>query len=89
MPIAAFYNFIMVPVLCWAAEYVQFIETLRTVALQAPLSMGILQAKILEWVAMPSSRGPSQPKNQTGVSCIIGRFFTFWATRKAQEYWNR
>ena len=30
--------------------------TLLTVALQAPLSMGILQARILEWVAMPSSR---------------------------------
>ena len=42
---------------------------------QAPLSMGILQARILEWVAMPSSRGSSQPRDQTHVSCIAGRFF--------------
>ena len=34
-----------------------------TVALQAPLSMGILQARILEWIAMPSSRGSSQPRD--------------------------
>ena len=47
-----------------------------TVALQAPLAMGILQARILEWVAMPSSRGASRPQDQTQVSCIAGRFFT-------------
>ena len=35
---------------------------------------GISQAKILEWVAMPCSRGPSQPRDQTQVSCIAGRF---------------
>ena len=40
---------------------VQLFVTPWTVAHQAPLSMGILQAKILEWVAMPSSRGSSQP----------------------------
>ena len=34
-----------------------------TVALQAPLSMGVLQARILEWVAMPSSKGSSQPRD--------------------------
>ena len=37
---------------------------------------GILQARILEWVAMPSSRGSSQPRNRIQVSCIAGRFFT-------------
>jgi len=37
---------------------------------------GILQARILEWVAIPFSRGSSQPRNQTWVSCIAGRFFT-------------
>ena len=46
------------------------------VAHQAPLPMGILQARILEWVVMPSSRGSSQPRDRTGVSCIAGRFFT-------------
>ena len=45
--------------------------------------MGILQAQILEWVAMPSSRGSSQPRDRTQVSHIAGRFFTIWATREA------
>ena len=45
--------------------------------------LGILQARILEWFAMPSFRGSSQPRYQTQVSCIIGRFFTLWATREA------
>ena len=49
---------------------------------------GILQAIILEWVAMPSSRGSSQPRDQTQVSLIEGRFFTIWTTREAQEYWS-
>ena len=39
--------------------------------------------RILEWVAYPFSRGSSQPRNRTGVSCIAGRFFTNWAIRKA------
>ena len=46
------------------------------VAHQAPLSMGIIQARILEWVAMLSSRQSSQPRDQTGVSCIAGGCFT-------------
>ena len=37
---------------------------------------GILQARILERVAIPFSRGSSPPRNQTWVSCIAGRFFT-------------
>ena len=40
--------------------------------------------RILEWVAYPFSRGYSQPRNQTGVSCIASRFFTSWATREVQ-----
>ena len=39
----------------------------------------ILQARILEGVAFPFSRESSQPMDQTCVSCIAGRFFTFWA----------
>ena len=39
--------------------------------------------RILEWVAYPFSRGSSQPRNQTGVSCIASRSFTSWATREA------
>ena len=45
--------------------------------------MEIVQARILEWVAMPSSRGSSQPKHRTQVSCIAGGFFSSWATREA------
>ena len=37
---------------------------------------GILQARILEWVAFPFSMGSSQPRDQSQVSCIAGRFFT-------------
>ena len=44
---------------------------------------GSLQARILEWVAFPFSRGSSQPKDRTQVSHIAGRFFTSWATREA------
>ena len=44
---------------------------------------GILQARILEWVAMPSSRGSSQSRGQTQVSRITGRFLTIWTTREA------
>ena len=43
---------------------------------------GILLARILEWVAIPFSRGFSQPRDRTQVSCIADRFFIFWATRK-------
>ena len=49
---------------------------------------GILQARILEWVAIPISGVSSQPRDQTQVSRIAGRFFTSWATREAQEYWS-
>ena len=42
---------------------------------------GILQAWILEWAAIPFSRGSSRPRDQTQVSCIAGRFFIVWATR--------
>ena len=54
-----------------------------TVAAQAPLSMGILQARILEWVAMSFSRDSSWPRKQIRVSCIAGRFLTSWATIEA------
>ena len=39
---------------------------------------GILQARILEWVAISFSRGSSQPRNRTQVSSIAGRFLTNW-----------
>ena len=49
---------------------------------------GSLQAGILEWVAMPSSRGFSQPRDETQVSLSAGELFTIWTTREAQEYWS-
>ena len=44
---------------------------------------GILQARILEWVAISFSRGSSQPRDQTQVSHIVNGFFTSWTTREA------
>ena len=44
---------------------------------------GILQARILEWIVVPFSRGSSQPRDQIQVSLIVGRFFTSWATRES------
>ena len=49
---------------------------------------GILQVRILGWVAFPFSRGSSQPRDHTQISCIAGRFFTSWATRETQEHWS-
>ena len=44
---------------------------------------GILQARILEWLAMPSFRGSSGPRDPTHISCIAGGFFTHWVTWEA------
>ena len=46
---------------------------------------GILQARILEWVDFPFSRGSSQPRDGTQVSHIAGRFFTSWAIKEAHR----
>ena len=47
---------------------------------------GNLQARILERVAFPLSRGSSQARDQTQVPHIVGRFFTSWTFKEAQEY---
>ena len=71
---------------CFAAQSVMSNSVIPwTVAHQAPLSMEILQARILEWVAVPSSRGSSQPRDWTQVSCIAGRFFTSEPPRKPKN----
>ena len=57
-----------------------------TRARQASLSMGFFQARILEWVIVPSSSGSSWSRYQTHVSCVSGtasRFFTRWAIGEA------
>ena len=49
---------------------------------------GILQARILEWVAISFSRGSSRPRDRTQVSHIAGRHFNFSSTREALKYKN-
>ena len=51
-------------------------------SLPGSLVYGISQARILEWVAISFSRGSSQPRNQTRVSCLAGRVFTTEPPRK-------
>ena len=50
--------------------------TPSTLAYQAPLSMGILQARLLEWMATPSFRASSRPRDGTQVFRIAGKFFS-------------
>ena len=63
---------------------VRLLVTPWTVAHQAPLSIEILHAGVLEWVAMPSSRESSLSKDRTQVSHIAGGFCTIWATREGK-----
>ena len=73
---------------CWAANSLQSCLTLCDPMDCSPPGSsvhGIPQARILEWVAVPSSRGSSVPRDQTHVSCsscIVGRFFTAKPPRK-------
>ena len=45
---------------------------------------GVFQVRILEWIAISFSRGSSQPRNWTQVSCIAGRFSTYWTMREGR-----
>ena len=51
--------------------------------------LGILQTRILEWVDISFSRGSSQPRDQTLVSCITGTFFTIWPPGRNVSQCNR
>ena len=66
-------------------SHVRLFATLWTVTCLGFSVHGILQARILEWVAMPSSRGSSQARNRTPISCLKGRFFTHWAAAAAAK----
>ena len=75
---------------CWlcCAQSPVMPDSLRPMDCSPPGSSvyGILQARILEWVAMPSTRGSSQSRNRThisSISCIAGSFFTHQATWEA------
>ena len=64
-------------------NHVQLFATLWTVACQSPLSMGFFQGRILEWVAISSSRGSSPPTDWTHIFCI-GRWVLYhWAAWEA------
>ena len=65
---------------CVCVCHIWLFATLRTVAHQATSTHGILQARILEWVAISFSRGTSQPRDPTRVSRITGRCFTVSVT---------
>ena len=61
------------PTLCESMDCSQLVSSV----------LGILQARILEWVAIHFSRRSSQPRDRTQVSSTAGRFSTFWVTREA------
>ena len=67
---------------CLVSEFCSTPCNPMAVAHQAPLSKGKLQARILQWVAMPSSRGSSHLTDWTQVSRTTGRLFTVWVTRE-------
>ena len=74
------------PVMSWRREVSQFCPTLwdpMDCSLPDSSLHGILQARVLEWVAISFSRESSQPRHWTRVSCIPGRRFNLWATREA------
>ena len=60
-----------------------YLTLCNPMAHQTLLSMEFSRQRILELVTIPFSRGPSQPRDQTWVSHITGRFFTIWATNEA------
>ena len=71
----------------WVSEWVKVTQSRPTLRDPKVYAVnGNLQARKLEWVAFPISRGSFQPRNQTQVSHIAGGFFTSWATREAQDY---
>ena len=81
---------------CWIQSFriisLSEMEVIQScLTLSGPLDYtvhGILQARILEWVAFTFSWGSSQPRDRTEVSHIAGRFFSSWPTREAQQYWS-
>ena len=75
----AFYIYINI----YKMKVTQSCQTLWSRGLYSPWNS---QARILECVASPFSRGSSQPRDWTQVSCIAGGFFTSWATKETKEY---
>ena len=70
-------SFFISLVVVWSLSLVQLLyDPTDCIACQAPLSMAFPQARILEWIAIPFSRGSSQHRDQTPISHIAGGFFT-------------
>ena len=67
---------------CFSHQVVSYSCNLMDCSPNASSVHGILQARILEWVAISFSRVSSWPRKWTRVSCIAGRSFTDWATRE-------
>ena len=93
-----YYSFSVLPAfpitVKWTLSIQLLSQNLKVKAVQLCLTLynpmdcivrGILQARILVWVAFPFSTGSSQPGDLTQVSCIAGRFFTSWATGKSKN----
>ena len=73
----------------WVSEVAQSCPTLcnpMDCSLPGSSLHGILQARVLEWVAISFSRGSSWPRDWTQVSRIPGKRFNLWATREAHQY---
>ena len=73
---------------CKSFSWVWLFATPWTIAHQAPLSMRFSRQEHWKGLPLLPQEGSSQPRDQTQVSCIAGRFFTIWATRKAQHMPN-
>ena len=70
-------------VLCWVAQSFLILWDRMDCSPRGSSVPGILQARMLDWVVICSSRGSSQLRDRTQVSRIAGVFFTCWATRGA------
>jgi len=70
-------------------NHVQLFVTPMDCSLPGSSLHGILQARVLEWVAISFSRGFSRPRDRTRVSRIPGRRFNLWATREALALYSR
>ena len=86
-------RYVLKVILCYEVMFrvkvkVTSLSRVRLFATPWTIQSIILQARILEWVTFPFSKGSSQPGDWTQVSCIAGGFFTSWATRAPQEYWS-
>ena len=80
------YTFVVILCVCPAKSFQLCPTVCKPMDCSSPGSSahGTLQARILEWVAIPFSSGSSWPRDQIRVSCIGGRLLTVWAIREAQ-----